>query len=126
MIRFTTFFISSAVCLLLAGCNAAGSGSQPDDILLRIENVSSSLFSSVLVKFPGAEGSYGSIKPGGFSRYREFEIAYRYGYIEVASGGERYRLQPIDYVGEQPLEQGRYTYRLHIEEDYLSLEFRRD
>lgn len=43
--------------------------------------------------------------------YKVFESAYGYAFIELEIGGKTYTIQPIDYVGETPLEDGNYTYQ---------------
>ena len=112
--------------LLLAGCDSAGSDDDPDAVLLRLQNESSIDFSSALIRFPEAESNFGAVAAGEASDYREFDSAYSYGYIEVEADGNTYRIQPIDYVGEEPLENGRYTYELDIAGDELEMEFEQD
>ncbi len=80
------------------------------DVLIRVENNSIFDFEDVIV----GQNEYGDIAVGEYSDYLPFEMAYRYGYIELVGEGESYILQPIDYVGETPLEPGLYTYQLDI------------
>lgn len=108
----------------LASCDSNEDSDSP--FLLRVKNTSSSDYSSVLMRFPGAEGSFGAVKSGKTTGYEEFETAYRYGYVEVEANGETYRLVPIDYVGANPLVEGRYTYELDLEDSRVVLDVRRD
>ncbi|MCA9757136.1 MAG: hypothetical protein KDA27_15130 [Candidatus Eisenbacteria bacterium] len=101
----------------LAGCSG------DDDIYLRVRNASSADYSSVRVRFPSVEVNYGTVEAGGTSGYRKLATAYRYGYVEVESVGDTYRLTPVDYVGEEPLEAGHYTFSLDLYESGLRLTF---
>ena len=114
--------LSLLFAALVGGCDSRA----PDAVLLRVENASSADFSSVLVRFPGAEARYGAVDAGAASAYREVETAYRYGYVEVEAGSATHRRVPIDYVGETPLEEGRYTFVLDLAGDVLSLHFAQD
>lgn len=104
--------------LLFTGCSLVGAD---DATRLRIENVSGVDFASVFISFPDAEAEYGALATGQRSRYKRVDGAYRYGYIEVKAAGDTYVLQPIDFVGETPLDAGRYTYQLDVVEGNLTL-----
>ena len=94
-----------------------------DGILIRIENSSSKTFSSVYVNSGGSENTYFNIAPGRTSKFLSYKTAYRYGYIKVITSGSDYVIQPFDYVGEIPLEDGEYTYVLGIESENLTFNF---
>lgn len=53
---------------------------------------------------------YGDIPAGGVSAYRDMQSAYGYAKVQLIMDGKRMRLQPDDYVGEQPLGRGHFTY----------------
>lgn len=114
------------ITVSLSGCNLLGSDEKDDAVYLRIANTSPFDFYSVYVSFPGDEGTFGKISGGRVSDYQMFETAYRYGYIEVIAYNEKYVLQPIDYVGEEPLENGQYTFQLAIDGKSLNLIPRED
>ena len=89
---------------------------------IRIKNSSTVVFDEVLVS--DEEHIYENQAPDSFSEYQEFEMAYRYAYIRITSGEETYELQPIDFVGEEELPIGLYTYDLSLtEEGEVILEF---
>jgi len=97
------------------------------DVKVRVANNSSFAFDRVEVVFPEDRVDYGSVAANGVSDYAPVETAYRYAYIEVQIGDEVLKIQPIDYVGEEALDAGRYTYRLNVTiEGHLTLEFRED
>ena len=97
------------------------------DVRIRIANNSSFAFDRVEAVFPEDAIEYGAIGAGDVSEYAQVSAAYRYAYIEVEIDGEELKIQPIDYVGETPLEPGRYTYQLNVTiEGHLTLAFRED
>ena len=79
-------------------------------IELRIENVSAYDFNDVLVDTGGGQHEYCDVLSGAKSEYKRFESAYRYAFVEVMIDGSIFTLQPIDYVGESLLDDGKYTY----------------
>jgi hypothetical protein len=89
-----------------------------DAVRIRVSNDGTATLHDVVVKFPGGEGSsgqdegYGDIAAGEMSEYRRIGLAYGYAYVAAVVDGEKRVLQPIDYVGEEPLAPGDYTYVL--------------
>lgn len=128
MNRRSSLRLAGLVLLLgLPGCDSPLLPWGGGDVHIRILNSSSFQFDRVDVGFPEAEVSYGSVRAGSASEYREVSSAYRYAYIEVEIGGEELVLQPIDYVGESLLDSGRYTYVLNVTvEGHLTFSFRED
>lgn len=86
---------------------------------IRLWNRSERDMENITVIFPEQEEDYADIPAGHTSDYRAVEPAYRYAYIHLTSAGEAYVWQPIDYVGETPLEPGYYTYALDIADDHM-------
>lgn len=111
-----------AVLFLSSGCNSTNS-LDPDATYLRISNISQKAFQSVYVSYPGVETTFEDIGSGNSSSYKKVTQVYRYGYIKIQSGDEEYILQPIDFVGEEPLENGRYTYKLGLDGESVTLNF---
>lgn len=111
--------------VFLASCSTSSVG-ETGPVHLRVENASNVDLSYVKIAFTGDEVNMGTVESGQFSTYHLFDIAYHYGFVEVETGGEIYRIVPIDYVGEQPLNSGHYTYRLDIENGNLLFEFLED
>jgi hypothetical protein len=112
-------------CCLLAAC----SKSSEEGTRMRIYNSSDVVFDSVIVKSPGGNNRYYAIQPNSFSSYQPFEFIYSYAYIEVHFDSQFVKLQPIDYVGEQSLKPGAYTYSLDVVRNqpaYLILECKKD
>jgi len=103
-----------------------------DAILIRIENISNDTFETIFVDTSGGQADYDGLNSSDLSNYKEFNLAYYYAYIEVQIDSSIYKIQPADYVGETPLEPGKYTYVLDTNEentdeyDKLELSFRVD
>jgi hypothetical protein len=106
--RGRTWTIALAL-LLGAGCSQV---LNDDDVEVRVRNMSSVDFDSVLVRFPQDTHRYGRVAAGASSAYADVQQAYRYDYVEVWIAGQKHVLQPIDFVGENLLAPGRYTYGL--------------
>ena len=87
-----------------------------DNVNIRLSNISSTAFENIIVNTSTGNVDYGDLNPGAFSEYKNFEIAYRYAFIQLNCNGETYTLQPIDYVGEEPLKNGNYTYKLDFDD----------
>ncbi len=79
---------------------------------IRLSNVSGFDYENIVVIASGDEVDYGDLMAGETSDYKVFEKAYQYAYVELEIEGNTYTIQPIDYVGETPLENGAYTYQI--------------
>lgn len=90
-----------------------------EDILISIKNNSEQDFSEVRAIFPASATTeqrvvnYGAIKSGESSEFESVDLAYRYTEMLVITETDTLRWQPIDYVGEQELEPGKYSYELN-------------
>lgn len=93
---------------------------------LRITNTSTYTFDSVLVNSPGGKHMYHQITPGSSSDYKKYRFIYNYAYLEVYYNNQMLKLQPIDYVGEEKLKSGNYSYRITVNAGSLSLECVKD
>ena len=95
---------------------------------IRVSNASDVSLDEVIVGFPDRREAYGSIAAHSHSSYRPVERAYRYAFVEAVVAGERLVLQPIDYVGESLLPEGRYSYILDVNtpDPHLTLSLIRD
>ena len=84
-------------------------------MVIQVQNASTYQFETVYVNTSGGENNYGTLRAGASSSYLGGYIkAYSYAYIKVVINGEELVLQPIDYVGETPLEAGNYTYVVNV------------
>ncbi|MEP0712676.1 hypothetical protein [Algoriphagus sp.] len=88
----------------------------PEGILIRVENASSVDFKDIRISSGSTPVEFSDVKAGKKSEYKEFESAYRYGFVSLLANGTELRIQPFDYVGETPLSKGYYTYKLDIDD----------
>ena len=102
------------VCFVLALLVAPACTSVlgPDEVRIRVRNATVVNFESTIINFSRQNEQYGAVEAGRTTDYREVDEAYSYAYVEVLAGGNRYVMQPIDYVGEEHLKAGSYTYEL--------------
>lgn len=96
---------------------------------LRIKNGSSYDYCNVRVELDNQTIYYGNLESGESSCYIAAETLYRYAYVELAIEGKMFIVQPIDFIGETPLPQGKYTYIITVEDKNgntydVDLEFR--
>lgn len=98
--------------LLLSACGIQDGS--PNGVFIRVQNNSDVNFESVIVQSGNIEQAFGNILARTSSDYKEFDYAFRYGAIWLEAEGQDFSLIPIDYVGEIPLRDGFYTYRIGL------------
>ena len=86
-----------------------------NEVNIRVRNISNITFDTVQVG--EADKIHENVDPDSFTDYLQYEVAYRYAFIEIQSGTETYVLQPTDFVGETELPKGLYTYELDVTEE---------
>ncbi len=114
--------------VLVAACgDIVGAGV----VEVRLENGSSSTFIEATLYTSDGPITFGNVGPGTATPYIEVSSAYRIATTQVVIEEDTLRLQVIDFVGEEPLSAGRYTYVLNVyglgsEHPSLTQEFRQD
>ena len=103
------FFMASIAAL--SGCDTVGVSGTPE---VRVENRSTLVFDEVRYWAANNKLTYTDLGAGSASPYVEASGAYGYTTTMVVVGSDTVRLQVIDYVGETPLADGRYTYVLDV------------
>jgi len=92
---------------------------------LRVKNNNSFAYDRVQVG--AADKIHENLAADSYSEYLEYELAYRYAYIKIDTLDFSHELRPIDFVGEDSLGPGFYTYELEIDaEGTVILDFKRD
>ncbi len=81
---------------------------------IRIKNDSKYDFCNVTVDPSGKMTNYGVVKSGETTCYNYFDIAYSYAYVKLDIGDNEFIFQPIDFVGEQQLGLGKFTYSIAV------------
>jgi len=90
--------------------------SKNEKVLIRIRNKSNQDFKQVLAYFPENNTvDFGSVQAEQYSRYDTLNLAFRYSGIKVVTATDSLKLLPIDYVGEEYLKNGKYSYDLDIQ-----------
>lgn len=117
-----------ALLLSTAGCGVLGIGG---DVRVRVTNASSVAFDRVVL-YPGGADSIVALGlvPGASSGYQVVDRSYQLATTRVVIGNDTLSLQVIDYVGEEPVGAGDYTFVLDLvgegAERSLSQVFRED
>jgi len=122
MYKLSIPILAIAFLCFFNGCESIDTAENINAVLLRVKNDSKVNFNSVDLRFGEEWEHYGAVAAGDASKYHMFNTAYRYGGIKVETGDSVYRMQPTDYVGEEPLDDGNYTYKLDIAGEALRLE----
>ena len=102
------------ISFALLGCSSDDDAS-PENLQLRISNVSAFDYNNIQVNTTADLVDFGDLTAGSSSEYIVFESAYRYGFVEFQIDGETFTYQPIDYVGETLLENGKYAYEIDVD-----------
>ncbi len=99
----------------LLSCSNDEDDKNSSELKIRLSNVSQFDFQNIKVNTASSDGNvnFENLKSTKKSDYKEFDSAYRYAFVELEIDGKKYTLQPIDYVGETPLEDGNYTYQIN-------------
>lgn len=100
----------SFIFIFIFGCADEIVPDETGDLLIRIQNGSVVTFSDIVVNADGEEKHFGSLDSFQYSSYKSFEYAYRYAFVELKINGQTFTIQPFDYVGEEVIEKGKFTY----------------
>lgn len=126
-------FVSISICclLVLTNCTKANKTIINGGVQIRLENASNFTYKDILVQ-TNQDHTFANLSSGDISEYQQFEMAYKYAYIEITIDGFQYKIQPIDFIGETLLEEGFYTYKIDANSnvyevyDRLKLDFLED
>lgn len=105
------FFIFTITMII--GCSKEQMSGQ-GGLEIRLSNSSQQNFKNVIVDTGTGKVSFGDLDAGKNTAYKKFSTAYRYAFVQLEINGQTYTLQPIDYVGEVPLKDGRYAYQISV------------
>lgn len=108
---FSRIGSGGCLCFLLIACGLVG----PSDVEVRLENASSTAFAEATLFTVDGSHTYLDLGPGEASPYLNVTMAYGIATTQVVVGADTIRLQVIDYVGEEPLGAGCYTYVIGLE-----------
>ncbi|QMU66505.1 MAG: hypothetical protein GKR88_20920 [Flavobacteriaceae bacterium] len=97
------------------GCFSPEGNNEVANLEIRISNISRFNYENIKVNASGETVYFGNLNSNSKSEYKTFDVAYRYVFVEFQIDGETFTLQPIDYVGETPLGNGKYSYEIDID-----------
>lgn len=109
----TIYFLAIIMLPAIVSCSKETT-TEKEGVVLRIENLTSAKLDSVVVINPAGRQVYYDISAGLKTDYKAFDYIYNYAYIKAYYNNTTAIMQPIDYVGETKIENGKYTYRLSI------------
>jgi hypothetical protein len=78
------------ISLFLFCCQSEDQDVVPSQLLLRFKNATAYEIDELYVDTSYGEHSYGTLKAGSTSHYKEFEAAYRYAYVKLKIQGEEF------------------------------------
>jgi hypothetical protein len=101
--------------LALTGCGTNGPGSDSDEARLRVRNSGSQPIVQLTVLFPNDRISFGTVAPGATTAYQRVPNGvYRYAAYRLELNGTLVTQPVIDWVGEEPIGEGDFTYTLEL------------
>lgn len=83
----------------------------PGDVEVRVENGTELTFTQVRIYFEPMQ-TFTDLEPGERTPYVTVDKAYSIATVVVVTATDSARIQVIDFVGEEPLESGRYTFTI--------------
>lgn len=104
-------FIAIIISQLISACRE----DKPEGpLLIRVDNQTGFQIEEVLVRADLLEQTFGTVKQGEKSPYKEYKSAFRYAYVRLKINNVEYVQQPVDFVGEEKLAPGKHTYILEL------------
>lgn len=111
MKKITASFLISV--LAFAACNIIGN--EVTGVEIRVKNASSYTIENLRIATGGGDFSYETLEPGKVSDYKLYDYSYSYFYTSFSIDTSEFVQQPIDYVGESKIKNGKYTYSISIQ-----------
>ena len=108
----TAWTLLTGLAFILISC--ADEFEFEERVQIRIRNVGQFDYHNVIVS-AGSTVNFGFILSNRTSEYRPFKFAYQYAYIKYSVEGIEYRCIPDDYMGEEKLTSGKYTYEVSMD-----------
>jgi hypothetical protein len=89
---------------------------------IRVRNDSALALTKVFI----GRTNYGDIKSHGVTEYKPWDKAYSYATVELFADAKPLLAVAIDYFGETPLGEGKFTYVIQIVDGRISLKCEKD
>ncbi len=97
--------------LVIFGCTKEGDDAI--DVQIRVANVSDFDYKNIMINVGSGNNFFEDLDAGQTSNYQVFDYAYWYGNVGLNIDGDTFSIQIIDYVGETPLSNGKYTFEIN-------------
>ena len=121
--RWATWTLLIGFAFILTSC----SDDSEEHVQIRVRNIGQFNYDHVMVSSDGSEVYFGLISSNRTSEYRPFKFAYPYAFIKYSVDGAEYRIIPDDYLGEEKLKRGKYTYEVTMDSNkVVTFKFIRD
>ena len=122
------YFFIEKFCLVAVLFTTLLPESQESSVLIRVKNSTRYTLKNLDVNSPPSDKvHFGRIDAGQKSDYKKFSNAYRIAGIIAEIDGKKVEFLPDDYLGEQLLKPGTYTYEITVletpEKKHLRLKF---
>ena len=101
----------AAVCLALLVTSCDTLPFVGGDVRVRVENATGLTFTEVRIYWEPMH-TFSDLAPGDRTAYVTVDRAYRIATVVAVTATDSTRIQVIDFVGEEPLDDGRYTFVL--------------
>lgn len=108
MFRLTIVLLS---LITLSSCSKISGDGEGPEVRLRVSNVSKFDFDQVIIY----QDTLGKVKANSKSPYYSRKPAYRYASFLVLIDTLSFAMIPDDYVGEEPLKKGHYTFEINLD-----------
>jgi hypothetical protein len=124
-LKLITLLLTAFVSLAFTSCKkdslkdceehiVAPSSEDPLKTNLRIKNNSKYNICNFEIDPQFGKVNCGNIKKDETTCYRSFDTVFNYAYLHFFIGDKEFTVQPFDYVGEEPLGIGNFTYLIDI------------
>jgi hypothetical protein len=80
---------------------------------VRVRNETGADINNIVV----GDKKYGDLRLNDSTKYQHWEVAYEYAFVSLTADSKTLEIRPIDFFGERPLGEGKFTYVLTISRD---------
>lgn len=118
--------LAALLVMILGACADPVDSDDDDRTLIRLENTSAFELTNVSFSSGREMLTFDRIAPGARTEYVEVRYSYRYGFLRVTANGSEHTFQPIDFVGEEEIGPGRFTFRIFFTDTGVNTSLRRE
>jgi len=101
------FLLFVVTMIIITSC-----GSNSGNVEIRIENISEFDYVDITVISFNESVNITNLNSNEISDYHIFQNAYSYSFVSLMIDGEEYIIEPIDFIGKEELNNGKFTYQI--------------